>query len=182
MITTMLIVVLAAPGSEEARDHPRARAAIAGCMTAGRGFGRSSLGGGLGVSAELGVITADRLSFVARLTFGTVASAGTLTLGVGSDYVLEDHWSVGLGLALGYIGNILLTDVPNSWSFAAPFRVVYAQHERAEGVTARTGLMLFVELTAGFEFGGSQGRVVSPPPLGPPVSLAAALGVGYAWW
>ncbi len=183
MITTMLIVVMSSSaGSEEARDQTRVRAAIAGAVTAGRGFARQSLGGGLGISAELGVMTADRLSIVARLTFGTVATAGTLTVGVGADYALTDHWSVGLGLAVDYIGNILFTDMANSWSFAGPFRLMFAPTARAEGVTARTGLMIFAELTPGFEFGGSQGKVAVAPPLGPPVSLAGALGVGFAWW
>src|SRR4051812_23286881 len=124
MITTMLMVVLISASPEEARDQPRVRAAIAAAVMAGHGFARNSLGGGLGFSAELGVMTADRLSFATRLTFGTVATAGTLTLGIGADYALTDQWCVGLGLAFDYIGNILFTDMANSWSFAGPLRIM----------------------------------------------------------
>ena len=191
MLTVLLLQLVCADGRGEpapsvpvgAREAPRVRAAVGFIVASGLGFRSTAVGFGPGLTAELGATFGDRFSVVARASLGTILMASSATAGVGVDLALSDRWSLGLGVALATLGGIFITDLPYSLSFGLPVHAVFAPFGRAAHELGRRGLVLFAELTPGYEWVTSRGyRPANNDPLGPPVSIAGLIGVGYAWW
>ncbi|MER2561629.1 MAG: hypothetical protein ABTQ32_12960 [Myxococcaceae bacterium] len=120
-MTTLLLSVLLAASTDEVRLEPRLHTAIGPALTVGRSDW--SIGYGLGLSADLGVVLQDLLVLTSRLTWGTTLQRDAGTLGLSVDLLLGERWSVGGGLAFGYIGSLAIADYSRAWSFAFPLRV-----------------------------------------------------------
>jgi hypothetical protein len=191
MLTTVLLLLASVEGRGElpppiessAREVTRVRAGLGFIVAAGVGFRGRVVGFGPGVSLELGATFVDRVSIVARASLGTIFIASSGTVGVGVDLALSERWSLGLGVALASLGAVLFTDMPFSWSIAAPVRAVFAPFPRAAQEVGRRGLVLFAEVTPGYVWVASLGYVPQSNVLaGPPFSIAGLVGVGFAWW
>ncbi|MDP1828944.1 MAG: hypothetical protein Q8L48_37125 [Archangium sp.] len=182
-LLTLLLLQLASgqPSSTEAREAPRVRAGIHFAVAAA--FSGFAPGMGPGLSTELGATLEDRYSLVARLTVGTIFVVSVATLGLGFDLALSERLSLGVGVALGLVGGLLIGngDLPFSLTVFAPVRFAFAPFARAEDHLARRGLLLFVEVGPGYGLAMSSG-FSGPRPPPSPLSVEAAIGVGYAVW
>jgi hypothetical protein len=182
MLTTMLVLALGAPPMTDQRSTTRVRAGIAAAATAGYALGNDAVGYGPGLSAELGATVADKFSLVMRVTMGTL-HVGTVTAGVALDIAFSDRCSFGVGVALGYIGGVFVTDHSRSLSATLPVRIAFAPWGRGQNDVARVGMLIFVEVVPGGVFSSYSGFAgIAPRSFGPPLSIAAAIGVGLFRW
>lgn len=178
----LLLQLASLPVSTEAREAPRVRAgihfAVAGAFS---GF---APGLGPGFSADLGATIGDRYSLVARLTIGTIVVVSVATLGLGFDFALTERLSLGVGVAIGLVGGLFVGngDLPFSLTVFAPLRFAFAPFARAEDHLSRKGLLLFVEVGPGYGLAMSGGFFIGPRVRPSPLSVEAAIGVGYAVW
>jgi hypothetical protein len=179
MMTSLLLLHLAsAPVAPEAREELRVRAGVHFAVAAGfSGFAR---GIGPGFSAELGATFADRYSLVVRVTIGTILIVGVSTVGIGFDVALSEQWSLGGAVSGGLVGGVI--DLPFSLAVFAPLRLVFTPGLRPEEQRGRKGLSLFAEVGPGYGLVMGAGHTLVQPPRPSPLSIEAAIGVGYAWW
>ena len=144
--------------------------------SAGIGFATNAFAVGAGLSADLGVTIADRYAVAVRLT-GTIFLL--LSAALEFEFVLSERVLFGLGASWGGFGGL---DAPSASWVGLPARVTWAFWERPREAIARSGFVLFAEVTPGFGYANSRGLARTTAPLGIPLTIVALLGIGYAWW
>jgi hypothetical protein len=197
MLTTVLVVLLGAGEgvsvapevqgdaagpvvSVEDREAVRLRGAIHFAVAGG--FSGFAPGVGPGFSAELGATWADRFSLSVRGTVGTIVSLSIVMAGVAFDAALGERFSVGVAPSFALLGGVILVaTLPVSFTTYLPLRVSFAPFGRGGQDVARKGLVVFAEAGPGWGLVMSPGQSAPvPPPF--PLSVTAAIGVGYAVW
>lgn len=181
----VVLAVLAASGGEvtqaqdlsATREATRFHAAVGVVGTFG--FGGFTLGGGPGLTGELGVTVQDRSTFAVRGSLGTVLLLTAASLGVSWDYALSDRWSLGTGAMFGYVGGFLATDLPNALLVHVPLRAQFAFWARDPRHVSRSGLKLFLEAGPGVVVAGSRGY--RPPTTEPLPRWAVMTTLGLSW-
>lgn len=178
MLTTVLLLQLCAVDVAEAREQVRTRAGIHGAFVAG--LSGYSPGLGPGVSAEIGSTWADRFSFGVRATLGTIVLVGIVMGGVVLEVALSDRFSLGVTPSIAYLGGFFVEDLPASIAFMTPIRLTFAPFGRAQAEVSRRGLTLFFEAGPGATILSGASNAIGAPPS--PLSVSAAIGVGYSVW
>ncbi len=140
------------------------------------GFATSALAFGVGLSADAGLIFADRYAITLRLT-GTFFLL--LSAGLQFEVALTERLLFGVGASWGGFGGL---DAPGASFVGVPARVTWALSERERTAVARRGFALFAEVTPGFAYANSSGLARRTAPLGIPLAIVAVVGIGYAWW
>lgn len=189
MLTVLVVMQLAAgdgrgegpsPVTAAERHETRLRGAVhlAGAV----GFSGYAAGVGPGFSAELGATWQDTTSLVVRLTVCTIVLVQLSSLGVGLDFALSDHVSLGTGLSLSFLGALVAQDLSSALGLFVPVRLVIAPLSRERSERRRNGLSIFFEVAPGVRLLG--GGVYAPPSSVPVpwFSMTGALGIGWAWW
>jgi hypothetical protein len=162
------------------RAEGRLRGGIALSGSGALGFATGARGFGPGLSAEFGGSWSDRYSLAVRLTIGTILLAGYVSAGLEFDLAVSEHVMLGAGVVWGLVSGF---DGPGSGFIGIPVRVNWMPKARGALELGRSGFVLFAEVTPGLAYssgwglGGAMGRT-----LGPPVTVAATTGLGWAWW
>lgn len=182
-MTMLVLSALLAASIDEERLEPRVHTAIGPAAT----FGRSgwSTGYGLGVTADLGVVLQDLLVVTTRLTWGTTGMRDAGTIGASLDVMLNERWSVALGVAFGFIGSLMVADFSRAFSLGSPLRVQFGFVERSADDVRRKGATVFIEFAPGVALGGDTGGGLVVGPVGDPManrfSWSVAAGVVWSW-
>ncbi len=181
-MTALLLSLVLTASTEDARLEPRLHTAIGPVVT----FGRSnwSIGYGLGISGDLGVVLQDLLIVTSRLTWGTTMQRDAGTIGLSVDVMVGEHWSFGGGPAFGFIGSLMVADFSRALSFAFPLRVQFGFSPRTADEVRRKGVTVFVDFAPGVALGGDRGGGVlirGPDPMTNRFSWSVAAGVVWSW-
>ncbi len=159
----------------EARAAARGRAGISLVGNAAVGFATNAFVFGAGFSADAGMTFADRYTLALRLT----ATFTLLSAGLEFEVVLSERVMFGVGALWGIFGFL---DAPGAAYVGIPARVSWAFSERPREAIARSGFVLFAELTPGFGYANFAGYEGRGRPAGVPLTIVALVGIGYAWW
>lgn len=162
-------------GISRLREEARGRGGLSLAGSAAVGFATSAFAFGVGLSADAGLIFADRYAITLRLT-GTLFLL--LSAGLQFEVALTERLLFGVGASWGGFGGL---DAPSASFVGVPVRVNWALSERERTAVARRGFALFAEVTPGFAYANSSG-LASRTTLGIPLSIVAVVGIGYAWW
>lgn len=182
-MTTFILSALLSVSTDEQRLEPRVHTAIGPAAT----FGLSgwSIGYGIGVTADLGVVLQDLLVVTTRLTWGTTGMRDAGTIGGSLDMMLTERWSAGLGVAFGFIGSLTVADFARALSLASPLRVQFGFIERSVDDVRRKGASVFLEFSPGVALGGDTGGGLLIVPVRDPManrfSWSVAAGVVWSW-
>ncbi len=158
------------------RENARGRGGISLAGSAAVGFATSAFAFGAGLSADAGLIFADRYAITLRLT-GTIFLL--LSAGLQFETALSERVLFGIGASWGAFGGL---DAPSASYLGIPARVSWMFSERERLAVARRGFMLFGEVTPGFAYANSTGLARRTAPPGLPLAIVAVVGIGYAWW
>lgn len=158
------------------RAEARGRGGIFLAGSAAVGFATSAFAFGVGLSADAGLIFADRYAITLRLT-GTIFLL--LSAGLQFEMALTERLLFGVGASWGAFGGL---DAPGASFVGVPARVTWAFSERERMDIARRGFALFGEVTPGFAYANSAGFRTPAAPPGIPLAIAAVVGIGYSWW
>lgn len=158
------------------RAEARGRGGISLAGSAAVGFATRALAFGVGLSADAGLILADRYAITLRLT-GTIFLL--LSAGLQFELALSERVLFGIGASWGAFGGL---DAPGASYVGIPARVSWMFSERERLAVARRGFMLFGEVTPGFAYANSTGFGGARAPPGIPLSIVALVGIGYTWW
>ncbi len=134
---------------------------------------------GVGLSAEVGAVFNDRFSVFAHVGLGTIVVTYTGSAGVNAEYVLSNHFSVGLGAAFCAWGQPFFGS--GFYGLRVPVRVNFSPVGRAAHETRRSGLLIGLQVTPGVSLQPRDYPQLSAP-VGPEAAFWASLSVGFAWW
>lgn len=150
----------------------------------------SSVAGGLGLTAEVGIVIGDRFTIMYR---GEIASSVGSIIGTNGAFVdvsFGDHFALGVGAAftlwstLVYLGDNSYTQPFSGFTF--PLRAHWNFGSRENGVAQRSGLTLSAHFAPGVSTVPSYERCFDCFYVGPSSSSAfaftAGAGLGYLWW
>lgn len=166
------------------RQAPRLHGAVG--LVAGGAFTNYAIGFGAGINGDIGVTLGDRAIFSARMSLATSVILAVASLGLAFDYALNDHLTLGAGVALGYLGGAFVTDQAAAFTVQVPLRVQYFFADRGARQVSRRGFGVFLEVAPGYAAAGSAGyrrfAPGEPDPTAVRYALMGTLGVSYAWW
>ncbi len=189
--TSLALMVLAAepdegrgaPGispeqAQSLRTETRLRFGLGGGVMFGLSNYTPALG--VGLSAEVGAVFNDRFSVFAHVGLGTILITYIGSAGVNAEYVLSNHFSVGLGAAFSVWGPLFFGG-SGFYGLTAPVRVNFAPVGRAAHETRRSGLLIGLQVAPGVSLQPTDYAQLSAP-VGPEAAFWASLSVGFAWW
>lgn len=183
MVTWLTMALVLGQASEVVsqveRDSPRLHGAVGVVGTLG--VGGFVGGGGPGATAEIGLTLRDRTTVSLRAAFGTIMYTASGSLGLVVDWAASDRWSLGTGVAAGYMGGFLVTDMANAFTVQVPLRAQFAFTERSPAQVSRRGFKLFLEVAPGFILVGSRGYVPNSTEPIPRWAVMGGLGALYAF-
>ncbi len=164
--------------AQSMRTQTRARFGLGGGVSFGLANYSPALG--VGLSADAGAVFNDRFSVFAHVELGTIVITYIGALGVNAEYVLNDHFSVGLGAAFSVWGPLIFGG-SGFYGLTVPVRVNFAPAQRASNETRRSGLLIGLQVAPGFSLQPTE-FVQLRVPVGPEAAFSASLSVGYSWW
>lgn len=169
----------------QARKRARARVGLGmvGVFGAHLYDYRSDVGGGVGLSAEAGLVLGDRVSVVWRGELASTVIALFGSNGVFVDFAFGEHLAVGFGTTFTLWSQLFPVDANFSrpfQGFTFPLRAHFTFGTRAPGLSRRAGWTLSAYAAPGlsvllaclqcYTFQGSS------------FAFTAGAGLGYLWW
>ena len=164
--------------AQSMRTQTRTRFGLGGGVSFGLANHSPALG--VGLSADAGAVFVDRFSVFAHLELGSIVISYIGAVGVNAEYVLNDHFSVGLGAAFSAWGPLLFGGA-GFYGLTVPVRVNFDPARRSAGETRRSGLLIGLQVAPGVSLQPTEFPQLRAP-VGPEAAFFASLSVGFAWW